>query len=170
MVLLRNDLLERATVLEDQFDYYFSLDSDLLLEDKSTLSKLVAYAQEDRSRSVISPLSYMTPYDTDFPSAMTWIDRPGGRAMRNHSLYQVNSLFKADIIMAAVFMQKDVFTKVRYRWHQQGEDLGFATSLAYEGKDAYAAWDIYLPHMMYRSMLYDYLSSGIDGRKTPTFI
>src|SRR5690606_4324621 len=32
MVHFRNSLLERATALQEQFDFYFSLDSDLLLE------------------------------------------------------------------------------------------------------------------------------------------
>ena len=165
MVFLRNDLLERAEAFSDQFDYYFSLDSDILLEDPETLNKLVAYAEEDSSRSVISPLMFMTPFDTNFPSAMSWIDKPGGRATRTIEKYPVGEFFEADIVMAAVFMQKNVFKFVRYQWHMQGEDLGFAAALAEFGFKSYAAWDIYCPHIMHKSMLVDYINTGIDARK-----
>jgi hypothetical protein len=165
MVFLRNDLLERAAVLSDNFDYYFSLDSDILLEDPETLNKLVSYAQEDITRSVISPLMYMTPFDTNFPSAMSWLDKPGGKATRMLNKYSVGRLFEADIIMAAVFMQNYVFKNIRYQWHHQGEDLGFATALADAGYKSYAAWDLYCPHIMHKKMLTDYINTGVDPRK-----
>lgn len=170
MVFLRNDLLERATVLSNQFDYYFSLDSDIILENPDTLNRLVAYAQEDSKRAAISPLTYMTPFDTNFPSSMTWIDRPGDRAIRDLGRYQIDKLFETDIIMAAVFMQKETFCNIRYQWHRQGEDLGFATALADAGLKSFGAWDIYCPHLMHKQMLDDYISTGIDARKPPLFI
>ena len=172
MVKLRNDLLERADAISDRFDFYFSLDSDLLLEDPETLNKLVAYAEEDPLRSVISPLSYMTPYDTNFPSAMTWTieGEPSRRAKRNHSRYEIGKLFKADIVMAAVFMQKYVVKNIRYQWHWLGEDLGFATALNEAGYHSYAAWDIYCPHIMSRQFLAHYLKNGVDSRKPQIFI
>jgi hypothetical protein len=162
MVTLRNNLLERATNLSDSFDYYFSLDTDILLQDKNTINKLVEYA--DQGKEVLSPLMYMTPYDTNFPSAMSWIDYPGGQAARMHERYVIGTVFEADIVMAAVFMSKDVFTNVRYQWHRQGEDLGFATALKAQNFKSYAAWDIYAPHIMHRSMLEGYIKTGQDGR------
>lgn len=170
MAFLRNTLLERAATFGDQFDYYFSLDSDILLEDPETLNKLVAYAEEDRSRAVLSPLAYMTPFDTNYPSAMSWVENPGGRAMRDLNRYKIGELFEADIVMAAVFMQKHVFQTVRYQWHAQGEDLGFATALADFGFKSYGAWDIYCPHIMHKRMLSDYINTGIDPRKNPLSI
>lgn len=163
MVTLRNNLLERATSLSKQFDYYFSLDSDLLLEDKNTLLKLVNYAET--GIDVLSPLSYMTPNDSHFPSAMTWEDKPGGRAARHLDRYELGSLFVADIVMAAVFMSKRVFTQVRYQWHRQGEDLGFATQLSDFKIKSHAAWDIYCPHIMSRAMLDVYLQTHKDPRR-----
>lgn len=163
MVELRNNLLERATSLADQFDYYFSLDSDIFLEDPQTLNKLVALA-EDKSRSVLSPLMYMSGYETLHPSAMTWSNGPGSLAERHLEQYPRGEIFKADVVMAAVFMQKEVFTNVRYRFHVQGEDLGFAWALEEEGFDSYAAWSIYCPHIMHRVMLEDYLKDGYDAR------
>lgn len=165
MVTMRNNLLERATVLSDKFDYYFSLDSDIILEDPLTLQKLVDKAEEDPERHVLSPLMYMTPFDTNFPSVMSWIDGPGRRAVRDSSKCQIGQTFEADIVMAAVFMQKCVYTTARYRWHRQGEDLGFATELNELGFKSFGAWDIYCPHLMNKDMLKDYVKTGIDGRK-----
>lgn len=169
MVTLRNNLLERVAGLSEQYDYYFSLDSDILLEDPETLNKLVAHAESLAGADVLSPLSYMTPFDTEFPSAMTWVNDPGAQAIRDLNKYPVGEVFEADIVMAAVFMKKHVFEKIRYRWHLQGEDLGFATNLAYNDLHSYAVWDIYCPHIMHRPLLDDYLRTRIDGRKSFKF-
>jgi hypothetical protein len=165
MVTLRNNLLERASALSKQYDYYFSLDSDILLEDPLTLHKLVTHAQDYPEADVLSPLMYMTPYETEYPSSMTWLDRVGGRAIRDHSKYKIGQVFQTDIVMAAVFMKKHVFKNLRYIWHRQGEDLGFAWEIADAGYKSFAAWDIYCPHIMSKALLDDYLKSGIDARK-----
>jgi len=165
MATLRNSLLERASQMTDRYDYYFSLDSDILLEDPQTLNKLVAHAEAISDADVLSPLMYMTPFDTDYPSAMTWVDHPGGRAIRDLGEYKIGEVFKADIVMAAVFMKQHVVERVRYRWHPQGEDLGFAAELARMNMSSYCVWDVYCPHIMHSFMLSDYLSTHIDGRK-----
>lgn len=167
MVVLRNNLLERATGLSEKFDYYFSLDSDILLFNPQTLNHLIKHSQ---GRDVISPLTFMTQYDCSFPSAMTWRERPGGLAKRDLDLYHRGKIFEADIVMAAVFMQKYVYTKVRYRWHRQGEDLGFAAELHHHNFKSYGVWDIYCPHIMGRTLLNDYIKTGIDGRNPSYFI
>ena len=107
----------------------------------------------------------MTPYDTSFPSAMTWETNPGAHAIRKLDEYKIGKLFEVDVVMAAVFMDKKVFTNNRYYPHRQGEDLGFAVDLASSGHRSFAAWDIYCPHIMHKSMLEDYIKTGIDTRK-----
>jgi len=164
MVIFRNSLLERATALKDQFDYYFSLDSDLLLEDPNTITQLIEDCQ-NINVDVVSPLSYMTPRDKAYPSVMYWENLPGGRAIRDHSRYEVNSLYKADIVMAAVFMTKKVFTQARYFVHKQGEDLGFATDLSRLNFDSYIDTRLYVPHIMHKSNLHSYLDGCFDPRK-----
>jgi len=163
MVDLRNSLLNRATEASDTFDFYFSLDSDLLIEDPNTLSKLVEYASQ--GRDVISPLSYMTPYGNNYPSVMSWVDYPGGRATRKIDTYPIGEIFKADIVMAAVFMAKPVYTTVRYRHHKQGEDLGFAAELTRHNFSSYCASDIYCNHVMHKRNLAEYIKDGFDVRK-----
>lgn len=164
MVQFRNSLLERATAMADKFDYYFSLDTDLFLEDPQTLNTLVDDIQKDEV-DVVSPLAYMTPKQRSHPSIMYWHNKPGGQAARRHDLFQKDSLYKVDIVMAAVFMSKPVFTRARYCWHKFGEDLGFATDLASYGFNSYTDTRIYLPHIMNRKMLEEYLDTGVDDRK-----
>lgn len=155
MATMRNNLLERATAMEDKFDYYFSLDSDILLTRPDTLSRLIHYA-ESYPNCVVSPLTYMTPDTKLFPSIMSWRDSIGGRAYRDPE-YPIGQPFLADIVMAAVLMPRPVYTQVRYRCHRQGEDLGFAGQLSLYNFKSLAASDIELPHIMHRYMLDPYL-------------
>lgn len=167
MVILRNHLLENAIILQDKFDYYFSLDSDILLKDPETLNRLIAYS-EQTPNAVISPLSFMSPPCKEdptgrmHPSIMSWEreDRVGFRAIRTS--YPLGQPFFADIVMAAVLMPKNIFTRVRYRLHRQGEDLGFATNLHHAGFKSLAATDIEVSHVMHRYMLESSVNGWLD--------
>jgi hypothetical protein len=163
MVELRNSLLERASHIGP--DKYFSLDSDLIMEDPQTLEKLYHISERD-GVDAVSPLSYMFPNGIDFPSVMTWADHPGGRAARQLDSYPIGSgsTFKADIIMAAVMMNPDVYSNVKYEWHAQGEDLGWSTQCHAYGKNLYCASGTYVTHIMHRWMLENYLNNR-DPRK-----
>lgn len=168
MVKLRNDLLDNATVRSDQFDYYFSLDSDLLIEDPNTISQLIEDCQ-DPNVHVVSPLSYMMQTNKSYPSIMYWMDKPGRKAVRRHDLFRENELYQVDIVMAAVFMTKPVFTTVRYSWHLQGEDLGFATNLNERFK-SFADTRIYANHIMHQANLRLWLNGEPDTRKPQQLI
>ncbi len=161
MSKMRNNILDLATAMQDKFDYLFSLDSDILLKDPETINKLLAYS-ELYPDTVISPLSYMSPYNKEHPSIMSWLVQPGMRAGRPLDNYPIGEPFIADIVMAAVLMPKSVFTKVRYRGHRQGEDLGFAYDLWRNGFRSLAASDIECPHVMYPSMLDSHAKSWLD--------
>ena len=159
MVELRNSLLERATCLD--FDCYFSLDSDILLEDPDTLLFL---AECTDYYDVVSPLSYMTPYDTEFPSVMWWAGEPGFEAFRDNSRVKPGKFFQADIVMAAKMMSKEVYKTTRYMLHRQGEDLGFARMLYKRNFRSYCAANIYAFHAMHKSTLEQYKKNGFDSR------
>jgi hypothetical protein len=159
MVELRNSLLERASCYD--FDCYFSLDSDILLENPDTLMFL---SEATEYYDVVSPLSYMTPYDTDYPSVMWWQDEPGFEAYRDKSRVKLGSFFQADIVMAAKMMSKEVYRTTRYIWHRQGEDLGFARSLHKRGFRSYCASNIYAFHAMHKHTLAEYKRAGFDSR------
>lgn len=167
MVELRNSLLERATLLQDNFDYLLSLDSDILLANPETINILL---ESIKDKDLVSPLSYMTPYDTNFPSAMTWVDEYKKVAVRKSEEYRINDVFEADIVMAVVMMSKPVFTQARYRWHRQGEDLGFAQDLSEKNFKSHAVWNVYCPHIMHQIMLKDYLAFNNRDPRDPNFI
>lgn len=162
MVRLRNNLLQKVRVHAP--DRFFSLDSDILLENPKTLSELYEITELD-SVDAVSPLMYMTPEGTRFPSTMTWHTKPGGFAVRKND-YPIGSLFKTDVIMAAKMMTPDVYNNTRYVLHKQGEDLGWSTSAAMKGFDLYCASHIYCPHIMSKQRLHDYLNQGDPRNKT----
>lgn len=157
MSKFRNELLDQAICREP--DRYFSLDSDILLEDPSTIRELV---QLTAALDAVSPLSFMTPDNVKFPNVMSWVDRE--KAVRVNELYQIGKLFQVDVIMAAVMMSKQVYSKTRYLPHRQGEDLGWSQSCRDLGFKLYSASYLYAPHIMYAERLREYKDIG-DRRK-----
>jgi hypothetical protein len=156
MISLRNTLLNR--VREIQPEYFFSLDSDILLQNPMTIELLVSHIKD--GADAVSPLMFMTPFDIQFPSVMNWVDKPGDKA-RRLSQYPLGTYFKADIIMAAKMMSKDVYNNVDYIFHSQGEDLGWCANANKKGfNNLYSASYIYAPHIMHPQMLKEYFKNG----------
>lgn len=148
MVKLRNVLLSK--VREYQPDYFMSLDSDIVLNNPSTLELLIAHIQN--GADAVSPLMFMTPMGTMFPGVMKWENEPGKKAHRNYE-FPLGTYFKSDVIMAAKMMSKEVYNNVNYRIHEQGEDLGWSGNCAEKGYSLYCASYIYATHVMSRQML-----------------
>jgi hypothetical protein len=151
--------------MSDKFDYYFSLDSDIILEQPDTISRLISYSQQFPG-TVVSPLSFMTPDSLNFPSVMSWRDKAGGAAWRDLHNYPIGQPFLADIVMAAVLMPREIYTTVRYTAHRQGEDLGFATQLSRHRFKSLAASDIHCPHLMHRSMLETHVNKSLTSNNS----
>lgn len=152
MAKMRNDLLDRARVRNP--DRYFSLDSDIILEDTETISRLVELTNV---YDAVAPLCFMTKDSLDFPNVMSWGPEPPMAFRKEYSLGQV---FKADVIMAAKMMSPKVFNNVKYSWHRQGEDLGWSFNALQEGLNLWSISNLYVPHIMSRAMLNDYQESG----------
>lgn len=160
MVNLRNCLLKK--VREYQPDYFFSLDSDILITNPSTLELLMAHIKD--GADAVNTLMFMTPIGVRFPSVMKWLDQERIRAYRD-SEFPLGTYFQSDIIMAAKMMSKEVYNNVDYSIHQQGEDLGWSSNCAENGYKLYCASYIYAIHVMSRAMLGDVLKNG-DPRQT----
>ena len=159
MVSFRNSLIERAVERMDDFDYYFSLDSDVLLTNPITIERLASHGKD-----VVSPLMYMTPHDNKYPNAMDWAST-GDRYIGKRIELQKGGLQQVDVPMAAIMMSPDVVKKTRYIWHPQGEDLGFASNLHKNKFKAYLDLDLYVPHVMHRYHMEDYLLRGDHRHK-----
>lgn len=164
MISLRNCLLQN--VRKYQPNYFFSLDSDVIIQNDSTLELLIGHIKD--GADAVCPLMYMTPFGVDFPSVMTWIDKPGEKAKRNKD-YPIGTYFKSDVIMAAKMMSKEVYNNVEYIFHSQGEDLGWCSEAHRKGySNLYCASYIYAPHIMHQQMLGAYLKNG-DPRQAQLF-
>lgn len=153
MAELRNGLLDRVNCISP--DRYFSLDSDILLENPNTISTLVKLTE---TYPAVSTLAYMTPRDTRYPSVMSWVKEVGGNARRTQ--YPIGELFKSDVIMASKMMSKPVFENVRYGWHPKGEDVRWSAECSKAGFDLYCASYLYTPHIMHKWMLPEYRYGG----------
>jgi hypothetical protein len=157
---MRNSILHK--VRDYKPDFYFSLDSDILIENPNTLELLMAHIQN--GADAVSPLMYMTPVGTDYPSVMSWKDSVGEKAYRKKD-YQIGTYFESDIIMAAKMMSKDVYMNVDYEFHQQGEDLGWSKNATIKNYNLYSASYIYAPHIMSPLHFKEYKKSG-DSRSS----
>lgn len=156
MSRMRNALLDLGTSLDP--DYYFSLDSDIILERPTTISSLIELAEPG---CAVSPLMYMRHFGISYPSVMSWVNEPGGKAFRHLDSYKIGTVFQSDIIMAAVLMSKEVYKNSRYSPHRQGEDLGWSADCARQGFTLLSASNIYCPHIMHQS------SESMPGIKGP---
>jgi hypothetical protein len=156
MAIMRNMILDRVVCHNPA--RYFSLDSDILLQDPNTLSSLYELTE---TKGAVSPLMFMVPPDNDvstnFPNVMTFDSNGIGHRAND---YPIGSVFQADVIMAGVMMSPKVYTESRYHYHRQGEDLGWAWDCRQRGLDLWSASNIYAPHIMYRSDLENYLNLG----------
>lgn len=159
MVNLRNSLLSKVRELNP--NYFFSLDSDILLTNENTIQLLIAHVNS--GADAVSPLMFMTPIDTMYPGIMDWINVPGEQAFRKER-YPIGEYFQSDVIMAAKMMSKDVYTNVNYSLHSQGEDLGWCGNAAKMGYKLYCASYVYAPHIMHKQMLQHFLLNG-DSRE-----
>jgi hypothetical protein len=158
MVNLRNSLL--STVRKIEPDYYFSLDSDILIQNPNTIELLVSHCKE--GADAVSPLMFMTPTNDLYPSVMSWCGDGTNRAMRFRR-YPLGTYFQSDVIMAAKMMTKEVYSNIDYSVHEQGEDVGWSYSCKEKGYRLFSASYIYAPHIMSQEMFNEFLVSG-DNR------
>lgn len=154
MARFRNNLLDRAICRNP--DRYFSLDTDILLEDPNTVRALIDTTDDC---SAAAPLMFMSN-EMRHPSVMSWADGEQKRARRILKDYPLGETFKADAIMAAKMMGRRVYSEARYSWHPQGEDLGWSADCYLKGFDLYSVSGIYAPHIMSQGMLKNFLEHG----------
>jgi hypothetical protein len=159
MIQFRNSLLQR--VRNHAPEKYFSLDSDILLENPDTIQQLWDLTEQEEIDAA-APLMYMTPTGVNFPSVMSWLPGKEGLNALRTGPYPIGEVFQCDIIMAAKMMSKPVYEEIDYRFHKQGEDLGWSDECRREGFNLYSASQIYAPHIMSKGMYKKYLENGDD--------
>lgn len=156
MVSMRNSLLDKAKDIKP--DAYFSLDSDILLTNTNTIELLLSHIND--GADAVNTLMYMTPFGTNFPSVMTWLEGTDYAKAKRDESYPIGKYFKSDVIMAAKMMSKKTYMNSRYEFHDQGEDLGWSKSCAKLGYNLYCASYIYSPHIMGQAQMIDFMQNG----------
>lgn len=111
MVAMRNKLLRDVRYREP--DYYFSLDSDILIP--RDVTKLFEQTDYD----AVSPLAYLG--SGSITNAFT-NHRNGVR----HRVKVYDALQTADVLCAAKVMSPLVYEQVNYSHHRMGEDIGWS--------------------------------------------
>lgn len=149
LAVLRNTLLAMAVGMLDA-DVLISLDTDVLLEDRRTIERLLELL--DEGWDTASPVTWLHPlgegswaYNAgwwSWPAADRQLGgrgphRPWTRPGPEHVAWGVT--LAIDVPMAATAMSRRVLERCRYRWHEAGEDLGFAQDLDRLGMAC--AWD-----------------------------
>lgn len=123
MVYVRNELLDVVRKIGP--DYFFSLDSDILLHPDTLVNLLESIDRFD----AVGGKTYMTPFGNQFPS---YGYMPGLKR------FDESGVFPVDVIMAIKLLSPLAY-KVDYMYHDYGEDIGF--SLACLDKGLRLGWD-----------------------------
>jgi hypothetical protein len=138
LVDLRNQLLDLARD-ELEADLFLSLDSDVMLEDTSTIATLERMIAEGECE-LAAPATWLHPQgEGSFAYNAGWW-QPGGspedprRAWKRPEPDKVpwGDVVPIDVPMAAWLGNRNAMA-CAYRWHEGGEDLGFAQSIESEG-------------------------------------
>ena len=141
---LRNTMLAVATQTT-QHEHLLSLDSDVMLEDPTTIEQLL---DAQHAYPVTSPLLFFHPemrFSVNAGLLPVWPGPdadlehiPWRRAEINPGRIESKTPQGIDIPMGAILMARSVYSTVRYPIpvHESGEDIGFACNLARAGFEA----------------------------------
>jgi hypothetical protein len=130
---LRNSL--RREFMGTDGEYLFSLDTDILLQDETTIQKLVQ-SIDPYVTDVVQPLVHLSPLEDQSAAYNAgWLGpgefdftQPWFRASHDQVL-SMHSPITIEVPMAAVMMRRHVVGMTKYKAHECGEDIGFAQGL-----------------------------------------
>lgn len=146
MVDLRNKML--GMVRELRPDYFWSLDSDILVHGESLWGMLDTLHRHRRSWAVGSKL-YMTTVGVNYPSYGIWTSKDHRVGFKREDRGGVS---KVDVLMASVLMSPKAYG-IDYRFHPWGEDAGWSSKVSLSGGELW--WDGRYPskHVMNPDLL-----------------
>ena len=142
MASMRNGLKNRA-FSEFECDYFFSLDSDIILP-KGGLATLLAFAKDHPG--VVSPGVNMTSRGVAW-NVMSWVDQ--GRPSMAHRPIGEPPQGEADVIMAAMLIPREN-KSVRWETHRQGEDVGYCIDAVRSRTKLWWVPMVRCKHLMYQ--------------------
>lgn len=135
---LRNQLLTMSRIVTDH-PLLLSLDTDVMLEDTTTIERLapeaerygcaspLVYLHPDMKWTVNAGIIPMLPVET---TPIVELERwPWKRAEPTPAALAGEAVQPIDIPMAAIMMNQNVVASCRYAHHESGEDIAFGLSL-----------------------------------------
>lgn len=140
MSSMRNQLVR--TAVELKADYFFSLDSDIILPDDG-LATLLDYAVDHPG--VIAPAVNMSVGGPNW-NQMDWLDPYRPAFAERHAR---SGSGRSDVVMGAMLLDR-AGMEVQWSSHSQGEDVGFC--LDAEAKRVPRWWlsEVKCQHLLYR--------------------
>jgi len=99
-------------------DFFFCLDSDILLQSENCIQRLV-----DDDKDAVSPISFTDPQERT-PNLMQF--RGSSAAHLKKSEIPGDKLFEVDILLSAILMSRRAYSMLDYQYHHIGEEVGFA--------------------------------------------
>ena len=151
MVDLRNCLLEE--VRYENPDFFFSIDSDMLMHPDSIVNMYETYLSHDTW--AVGGKAFLSMGGKHHPTFGNWVDKAQRSNFRRNESDQV---MLVDILMAIKMMDRRAYN-IDYCYHKNGEDLGWSSAVYSAGGTLW--WDgrITNKHVMTPSML-----GSIDAR------
>lgn len=125
MVTLRNQLLDIVRFIDP--DYFFSIDSDILVHPESMNSMIKTLHNLDVD--AVGGVTYLDPVDIRCTNLGNWQDystKTGFKRVENPGTHMV------DIIMAYKLMSRNAYN-IDYEYHKAGEDLGWSKACNNQG-------------------------------------
>jgi len=141
----RNLLLQKAR--EEEADYLFSVDSDILFEPE-TLNKLIACDRDIVSAQIWNDIG------GTYPNVMMYNDK--GK-LRHYKNFPRDEIFQCDMTGAIYLISKEVLqeTDVEYQYHMLGEDIFFCERAQENGFEIWCNPLVKCKHIMTKEMLKD---------------
>lgn len=142
MASLRNMLIDYA--LDNDADYFFSLDSDILLPPgalKYMLNHLAGHT------GVVAPAVNMLMQQDTAWNTMSWVDQYHPNLAHRPVKHPKGG--QVDVIMAAMLLDRKGL-EARWTSHLQGEDVGFSVDAHYKKIPLWWLKDVHCQHIMRR--------------------
>ena len=146
LVELKNEIKKYA--LREKVDYLLLLESDVLFP-PNLLTSLLSHRKD-----IISPLIPVTIKKDRYNimkkgKGKIWMKSPP----YGHILHPaLNTLLKVDMSGGIFLIKKKALRKVKWQYHPQGEDCGFATACERKGLEIYCDSDIRCEHRMIKTV------------------
>lgn len=143
MASIRNEL--RETIANEAPDWFFSLDSDIILPGPGALSELISAAVE-RQANGIAPLVNMMQFP-QAPPAWNWMTLRESMTGADRKPAPQEEVFQVSVIMAAMLLDRQAMM-IPWANHPQGEDIGWSIKASLAGLRLFSDTRIVCEHRM----------------------